>query len=169
MDHIEFRIDITKKEIDLINTKINHFDNLRLRTKQMAIILWTATVGFGLKESIPILFLISVLLPIPFWLMEAKYRKYYKGFRLRLWAIWDLFRNGKYDVRGEIEVNIEQFLNDKECEFPLFDLWGNDTINVGSFKKETNTFRNFMDRGLVLIYGSMALISLILLYIQLLK
>jgi hypothetical protein len=90
----EFRIDLLKKEIDMISQKINHFDNLRQKTKQMGIILWTATIGYGLKENIPFLFYISVLLPLPFWLMETSFRRFYKGHQIRLKAIRDFIRDG---------------------------------------------------------------------------
>jgi len=166
MDEVEFRIDITKKEIDILNSKINHFDNLRLKTKQMAIILWTASVGYGLKENLHILFFISTLLPIPFWLMETSYRRYYKGFHLRLWAIRNFFRNGKFKVREEVEVTLEQFLKDKDCNFPLFDFWANDTIDSWWFNKETSFYKNFFNRNLILVYGPMVIISIILICIS---
>ena len=65
MEHSDFRIEILKKEIDLTGTKVNHFDTLRLRTRQTAIALWTAVLGFGLKERIPELFALAILMPLP--------------------------------------------------------------------------------------------------------
>jgi hypothetical protein len=51
---IDFKIDILKQEIEIISEKVNHFDNLRHQTKQMAITLWLAAVGVGIAENIDI-------------------------------------------------------------------------------------------------------------------
>lgn len=48
--HIDaLRTDILKQEIDLVSDKINHFDNLRHRTKQMAATLWATAAGAAIR------------------------------------------------------------------------------------------------------------------------
>ncbi len=51
MNQEDFKAEILKQEIDIVQHKINHFDNLRHRTKQMAITLWLAAVGFGISKN----------------------------------------------------------------------------------------------------------------------
>ena len=48
MDKGDFKADILKQEIDLLVRKVNHFDDLRYRTKRMAATLWIAAVGAAL-------------------------------------------------------------------------------------------------------------------------
>ncbi len=158
----EFRIDLLKKEIDMINQKVNHFDNLRQKTKQMGILLWTATIGYGLKENIQVLFYISALLPLPFWLMETSFRRYYRGFYARFRAIAEFIRNGNYNLKGT-EVTLAQFLSeDENSDFPIFDYWGIETIPSEKHRKETGFLNSFIDRNLLLVYGPMMLISIVL-------
>ena len=63
MDIATFRIQMLDKEIDLIREKINHFDNLRWKRRQMAFVLWTATLGFGIKEETLGYFFLAAFLP----------------------------------------------------------------------------------------------------------
>ena len=101
MNHDVFRIEILKKDMDICSTKVNHFDNLRLRTRQTGIALWTAVLGFGLKEDVSGLFALAVMLPISFWILDGRYRRYQRGWSLRLRAIRVFIRDGQYNVRGQ--------------------------------------------------------------------
>jgi hypothetical protein len=159
----DFKIDMLKQEIDLINTKINHFDTIRLRLKQIAIVLWTATVGFALKDKVDLLFFISIFLPFPFWFIDTTYRKYYEGWHHRLLAIKEFLSKGKYLVQGEEEVSLEAFINGTEGgSFPLFDYWAQITIPEKEHVRITKFARNFFYRTSTLVYLPLVIISLFL-------
>ncbi len=72
----------------------------------MAILLWTAGIGFGLKEKMWVLCALGVLAPIPFWVVDAFYRHRGRGFILRFWAIRDFIRDGRYLVKAETDASL---------------------------------------------------------------
>ena len=162
MDAMEFKVEILKKEMDITGTKVNHFDNSRLRTRQIAIAIWTAVIGFGLKEGSPTLFLLAALLPIPFWIIEARYRRYQRGWNLRLRAVRDFIRDGKYTVLGENEVTLSDFLGNNSVDgFPMIDFWARRTVPEEEHKKETGHARNFFNPTLLMLYPSMTSLGIL--------
>ncbi|MCK4760610.1 MAG: hypothetical protein KAW12_00325 [Candidatus Aminicenantes bacterium] len=124
MELNEFRIEILKQEIEVINQKINHYDNLRLKTKQMAIFLWVAVIGFGFKNGSPsdnwLLFLLAAIIPLPFWYIEASFRRYYKGWSDRFKAIRLFLVTGEYEIADGTKATLKEFLDAaKDSNFPL--------------------------------------------------
>lgn len=167
-----FRTDILKQEVDLISQKINHLDNLRLKTRQMAILLWVAVIGLGLKGEAPsdnnLLFVLASFIPFPFWHAEASFRRYYKEWSLRLKAIRKFIRDGEYELADGTKSTLNDFLDKtKESSFPLFDYWAHKTVEEVKRKKETSFFRSFFNRRILWIYYPMVLISGLLAIIKL--
>ena len=163
MEYKEFRVKILMKEMDICSTKVNHFDLLRLRTRQVGIALWIAAVGFGLKENIQSLFLLAVFLPFPFWFYEASCRRYQRGWNLRLRAVRDFIRDGKYLVIGKHEATLQDFLsNDNMPVFPTIDFWARRTVSEEKHRKETSLRNSFLYLYVVIIYAPMVMIALAL-------
>ena len=165
MDIKEFRVDILKQEIDLINNKINHFDNLRWRAKQMAVLLWTAAVGVGFSQENDWLFLLAAVAPLPFWLFDGSYRRSYVGFAHRFWAIRDFIRDERYVVEGPREVTLQSFLTSEErTEFPVPEYWPDKTVTSvprPRFTEETRLRKCLLEWKILLLYSSMVLIAFI--------
>ena len=165
-----FRIKMLSQEIDFIGTKINHFDNLRQKTRQMALILWTATIGFGVKDNGEMLFILAALIPLPFWLIETSYRQYHKGWYGRLKAIGEFIRDGEYKLKGqEPPAFFSDFFSDEydkkkfdRPRFPILDYWGTETIAEEQHKQETSFRKNFWARKNMLLYLPMFGIGLFL-------
>ncbi len=166
MKRNEFRIGILKQEIELIHQKMNHFDCMRLKTKQMAIFLWVAVVGFGLKTDSPTdngsVFLLAALVPFPFWHLEASFRRYYAGWSLRFKAIMKFLYNEEYPIKGDTIVTLKGFLNEDEEErnFPVSDFWAKNTVKENVFKDATKLRRSYFDHKIIWVYFPMVLISL---------
>ncbi len=169
MSFKDFRIAMISKEIDFIGTKINHFDNLRQQTRQMALVLWTAAFGIGVKEDIVMLFILSAFIPLPFWFIETTYKQYHKGWYGRLKAIREFIRDGEYKLKGEgSPAKIQEFFSDaydkpefNKPKFPLFDYWGTETMPEDLHKKETSFQNNFFTRKNLVLYLPMSVIGLI--------
>ena len=160
----EFRIDILKQEIEVINQKINHFDILRLRTKQMAIFLWVAVIGFGLKTDSPsdngLLFFLSIFVPIPFWYLEASFRRYYKGWSERFKAIRLFFIDGEYKIADGTKPTLKDFLDsDKDSNFPLSDYWAEKTVKDEVYQNAKSLRRSFFNHKILWVYFPMVLLS----------
>lgn len=165
MELNEFRIDILKQEIELINQKMNHFDNMRLKTKQMAIFLWVAVIGFGLKSDVSsgngsLFFLFTAFIPVSFWYLEASFRRYYKGWSERFKAIKEFIRDGKYKIKGGTIVTLDDFLAlGKDSIFPLSDYWAKETVEEKVYQNAKSLRRSLFNHKIIWVYFPMVLIS----------
>lgn len=159
----EFKIEIIKQEIDLVNQKINHFDNLRHGTKQMAITLWLAAMGVGLTAKIEAVILLAAFVPLPFWFFEAIYHAYQEGFASRFWAIRNFIRTGQFMSPDGIKVDLTENSDSIDFgAFPVPDYYGNLTLAPEAHKKRTNVLRNFLKIKMVLFYLPLCVAALLL-------
>lgn len=173
-DMKSFRLETIGREIDLIGTKINHFDGLRQKTRQMALVLWTATVGIGVKDEAALLFLLACLIPLPFWLIETTYRRYYTGWYGRLKAIREFIRDGQYEVLGkQPAATLTDFLSDeydeegfKGTRFPVFDYWGTGTVAASVRDSDGAFWANFFTGHSLILYFPMMLLGSLLFLLQ---
>ncbi|MFW9929228.1 MAG: hypothetical protein ACFFD1_07545 [Candidatus Thorarchaeota archaeon] len=160
MEISELKVEILKQELENLDSKINHFDNLRWKSKQIALALWVATIGFGLKEHITYLCLIAMFLPLPFWIFDTFYRLYYRGFFLRFKAIRDFLREETFLVKGIKEAKLNDLLNGKDCDFPIPDHWPSRTVSEETLKSETRFITNFINFKQLIFYLPLVLIAL---------
>ena len=161
----DFKADILKQEIDLLVRRIEHFDDLRHRTKQMAATLWLAAVGAALTlPSKPLLWL-ALGIPVPFWYFDAHYNAYQAGFNRRFWAIRAFIRDGNFTTPAG-DASLTDFLSDSGASvFPVPDYYGNTTFDQESLKRHTSKIRNAFTGKMVLFYGSLTIAALLLLLV----
>jgi len=177
MEKDELRIGILNKEIDIITQKINHFDDLRLKTRQMAIVLWVAVIGVGLKNVVigsgtenndvqysGLLYCLASFIPFPFWYLESKYRGYYKKWAKRLSAIRKFIRDGKHILPDGGIAKFQDFIDPLIVDscFPLFDFWAEKTIKKGHLKCISSLRSGLLSRKIFWIYFPMVLIGSVL-------
>ncbi len=153
MDAKEFRAELLKQEIDLVFQKINHFDGLRYRTKQMAVALWVAIIGVGLAGKIPpsfdfgLLAIFASLVVFPFWHLDARFHAYQEGFNIRRRAI-EAFLNCRPILEGETYSVITD-----ESQFPIPDIYGNHTPWLKDLhRRRTNVWRNAFTKRMLVFY-----------------
>jgi len=157
-----FKADILKQEIDLLAKKVDHFDDLRYRTKQMAATLWLAAVGTALTlPSQPLLWL-ALFIPVPFWYYDAQYNAYQAGFWKRWWAVRTFIRDGTFRVPAGVARLDDLFSNSSECVFPIPDYYGNMTFDEADLKKQTSLIRNAFTKKMLLFYGVFVVASIVL-------
>ena len=158
----DFKKEILKQEIEILQQKINHFDVLRYRSRQMAIALWLATIGFGLSQYQNWIVILAILVPIPFWYIESIYHANQEGFIGRFWAIGIFIRDGKFDVQGKGDVELATCFSDQNFGgFPVADYYGNKTIEQENQKKRVSIRRNFFKLKMVIFYLPLSVIALI--------
>ena len=162
MEKCDFKADILKQEIDLLVRRIDHFDDLRHRTKQMAATLWLAAVGTALTlPSKPLLWL-ALFIPVPFWYYDAHYNAYQAGFSRRWWAIRKFIRDGTFKVpAGEASLD-DFFSNHAQCVFPVPDYYGEKTFDQAEHKEHTSLFRNAFTKKMLFFYGAFVGVTLVL-------
>jgi len=157
-----FKADILKQEIDLLAKKVDHFDDLRYRTKQMVATLWIAAVGAALTlRSQPLLWL-ALFIPAPFWYYDAQYNAYQTGFSKRWWAVRKFIRDGTFRVpAGEARLD-DLFSNCSQCAFPIPDFYGEKTFDEADHKKQTSLISNAFTKKMLLFYGVFVVASIAL-------
>ena len=162
MNAQNYKSEILKQEIDMVFQKIKHFDDLRNRTKQLAITLWVAALGASLSFKLRPLLILSAIVPIPFWYFEATYHAYQEGFSSRLSAIEYFLRTGRWRksrrAKGEIIEPSE------ENPFPIPDYYGDQTLNKNEHDRETSVLRNAFKFKTIIFYPLLGIISLVLFF-----
>ncbi len=162
MSLMDFRLEILKQEIEIINEKVNHFDNLRHQTKQMAITLWLAALGVGITAKVPLVLILAALVPFPFWALESGYHAYQEGWYARLQSIRTFIRDGRFNVQGKDDVTLDDFLKGNDSgKFPVPDYYGNRTLPVDIHRQKTSVLRNFIKVKMVLFYLPLSVVSLV--------
>lgn len=87
-----------KEEFKIIEEKISNWDKNSLSIKNWAITVWSAIIVFISTQYyvllaneiiLPNLFLIPILLPLPFWLFDGLYKKFQRLSVIRSQAIQD--------------------------------------------------------------------------------
>jgi hypothetical protein len=163
----DLKVDLLKHEIQILSQKINHFDNLRHRTKQMALTLSVAILGVGLKFGVTDvnlrwILLIAIFVPVSFWLLESFYHAYQEGYIKRFWAITIFIRDGKYKVRGEKLVSLTEWINDDSFQsFPMPDYYAFRTISQKEHEESTSVPRNFLKPKMVVFYAPITCMGLL--------
>jgi len=159
----DLKIEILKQEIELVNQKINHFDDLRHRTKQMAVTLWLAAVGVGLTANLQVVLFLAAFVPFPFWIFESIYHAYQEGWSARWWAIQAFIQTGRYTLRGDKDVSLEECLNSTDFgPFPVPDYYGGHTLPMKAHRERTSVLHNFFKIKMVLFYLPLMIIALLL-------
>lgn len=165
MEMDTFRADILKQEIEYLNHRLDHFDDLRHRTKQLAATLCAAAIGAGLTIATarPLLFLLAAAVPLSFWHRDAAYHAYQEGFHARLRAIRNFIRDGSYTSPAGQVATLKGTLDGSAAGiFPLPDYYGNKTLSEEEHKRITNRWRNATTWNMILFYAPLCLTPLLL-------
>ena len=162
MDNCEFKADILKQEIDLLDRRVQHLDDLRHRTKQMAATLWIAAVGTALTLASKPLLWLALFVPVPFWYFDAQYNAYQEGFWRRWWAIRRFIRDGTYTVPAG-QPRLDDLLSDStQCVFPVPDYYGEKTFEEAVHNEHVSLRRNAFTPKMRIFYGGLVVVSLVL-------
>lgn len=110
---IDFRLDWLFKEIEMLEKKIEFFDNLFFKIKGWAVVSWFALISLAITENNWRIALISVFLPVLFVIIEASYKRYQIEFMRRTRNIMKLLNE---------KEEIEKHINGNNLDFPIYDL-----------------------------------------------
>jgi hypothetical protein len=161
----DLRLEFLKKELELVQEKINHLDDLRHRTKQMAVTLWAATIAFAasITTNQDLIYYLAAFIPLPFWFLEANYHRHQEGYTARLKAVRSFIQTGKFVVRGEQEVSLqESIMSEDFAGFPVLDFYGMNTIDKNLHKRLTHPILNFFKLKTLIFYIPLIAIPILL-------
>ena len=73
-DLFKFKLDLLKKELDLISSVIGRYDSMLFQIKGWTITLWIAVVGFGFQSKLIPVFMLAFFIPILFCFIEVEFK-----------------------------------------------------------------------------------------------
>ncbi len=107
-NRFEFQIEILKWELELINSGIRQMDEITTSIKNWAIVAWGGSIGIAIANQELRSFLgFTFLIPLLFWLVDARWRKIQRGFIYRMNQI-SVFLNSE-DLQRSFQQ--QQFVN----------------------------------------------------------
>lgn len=107
-DLFNFKLELLKKEIDLINSVIARYDGILFRIKGWTITLWLPIVGWGIHgKSIPI-FLLALFIPIIFCFIELEFKKIQRQYIFRGNKLEKFFRDNEKLKKAFVEQDIPE-------------------------------------------------------------
>jgi uncharacterized membrane protein len=149
----KYQLDILKVEIDTINKTIARCDEHTRATRNWAIVTWAGSIALGLgSKDLRQYIILTVVLPILFWLIDARWTSVLRAF---------LFRQNK----------ISEFLNDSQFSqsfeqkqligFKLLDPKGRQYKSTTEYKQYVNFWGAMTKYAEVsVLYIGLALISI---------
>jgi hypothetical protein len=165
-----FQYELLMAEVKFIQARIAAYDGIAFRIKGWAVTLWSAVVGFGVKEKTPLLVLASLPVLLVFWLLDAIFKGYQRRTTSRMGAIERFF-----DSRPPFEANglREAFERQDFGNFPLHDPVASRTSRMNKeigdrYAEGTSVWSCFWVINVCSFYLILALSALVLMVLLLL-
>ena len=90
-----FKLELLKKEIDIITSVIGRYDDILFRIKSWTITLWIAVIGWGLYNTSMIILLLAIFIPIIFCFIEVEFKRIQRQYTYRAQKLEKFFRDNK--------------------------------------------------------------------------
>ncbi len=164
----KIKFELLKIELDVINSRKNNIISTLWKIKQISITLWLAVLTIGLggvlnKMGTPLLdvILVSGILPFIFMIIDSSELRWWYRFDYREEEIKQFINNEEYILPSNgTKLNFNNFLNDANFDFPLYDLTGILTFgNNRKFKKLGSRLKAILSSNSLLYYGLQIMIS----------
>lgn len=155
-----FQVECLKMEIDILERSISRRETITQSVKNFAIVSWGAalTVMIG-QNDLRKYVIITAILPIMFWLVDAWWLYLYRGDSFR-------FRKIKEFVNSpDLELSYRQ---QRLVNFTVLDTSGKQYENTKEYKKFVNFRKILFFKEILLLYGGLITFSLIIGIISLL-
>lgn len=131
------------------------------KIRALAITLWSGVIAVGLgattpdRHPIPGVLLVSLVLPILFWIIDATYNRWYHRFVAREEAISRFINGGGYYLPSRQHfVSFQEFMGEESCDFPVFDVGGDATFGSDrGFQRKSGIMRSVADTRPLIVFG----------------
>jgi hypothetical protein len=148
-----YQLECLKLEIDLIERTISRSATMTLNVKNFAVVAWAASVTiFASQDTLRPFVAFTALIPLLFWIIDAWWTSLERGSRVRLRKIKEFLNSDDL---------LETFKQQQFTGFQILDVYGTQYKNTVEYKKVTRFWRIFWYRETALLYGGIALISVI--------
>lgn len=162
-------LDLLKFEVDILEQRILHLENLQYRLRQFSMALWITALGVGIgvttNAGVNLLILgISGIIPMVFIILDAKYATHAQGFRSRRNEITYFLNTENYVRVSEREKKTtgnNSFLKSSDIIY-WFDFQGNLSLRDSKIHKyRSNLIVKLTRATRVGFYGFQMMISTI--------
>jgi len=95
----DYQIEILNNELKSIDGAIRQHDEITKSVKNWAVVTWTASLGFTLKElALNPYIALTAVIPLVFWLVDGSFRRIQRSFIARLEEIELFFNSESFKV-----------------------------------------------------------------------
>lgn len=113
-DIVQYRLDWIDKEVDMLERKIELYDELSIKIKGWTVVSWFALISYSIKNNDWRVAGFTPLIPIVFMIAEASYKRFQMDFILRTRHIMAFLNDSK---------RFSRWLNEDETMFfPIYDI-----------------------------------------------
>jgi len=149
----EFQMEILKVELDQINSAIRQMDDITKNIKDWAIVTWTLSLGTTLATASLHSFIgFTAIIPLVFWLIDARYRQIQRRFIYRIRQISDFLN----DTRLRQSFDEQQLIG-----FQVLDPMAIKSRGNPDYESYVSLFRTLRFGSVLNLYLSLILISMV--------
>ncbi len=167
-EKLSVQLDIIKLEISILNDRINKVIDRAWKIRQIGLALWIASVSAGIgvihQNSEPSLtmLIISIIIPVWFFIIDSVYARWRRVFAARESAIQNFLNDDEYLVQSTKQcLSFSKCLKANKLSFPVFDLNGRKTFgDSGFYRWRKGWWINFTFSVPLLVYGSQFILSI---------
>lgn len=123
---LELQFDFLKEEYNNLQLNIRNYDNLLFIIKGWAITIYVGFIYFSIRESRFELIILSILLPLLFWVVDSIFKSFQARFILRSQLIEDYLKSAKFDK----DIRREEIKG-----IPIPDMFAREIIGLGKEQK----------------------------------
>ena len=151
-DLFEFKLDLLKKELDLISSVIGRYDSILFQIKGWAITLWIAVVGFGLQGRLITVFILAFFIPVLFCFIELEFKRIQRQY---------IFRGNKLEkfLRNDDQLT-KAFEERKIPENP--GVWDPNAHDIGKLSETKKEYEKKISRWTILRFPNVYLFYMII-------
>jgi hypothetical protein len=150
----QYKLVLLKSEIEIIDRAIARLDNMTQTTKNWAIIIWSAVIValIGQTGQQPFV-LISAAVPVLFWMVDARWRYFLRGF---------IFRQDKIaEFLNSEDLNVS-FAKNEIIGLYVLDPRGLQYRKTDEYKRLVNFWRAMKYPEVSWVYIGMTTVSIVL-------
>ena len=149
-----YQLECLKTEMDLVDREITRYETITQNVKNFAIVSWAASITvFVSQQDLRTYVMITAILPILFWILDAIWLSQHRGASLRLEKISEFINSDRL---------VTSFKQKKIVDFFLLDVRGKQYRGTTEYDRYTSFRKIFWYREIRLLYGSLMILSLLL-------